>query len=52
MAVNLSKNLSFVSHVGFLGYSHAKNNNTKVKADEWGLDLDGRNITFGLYYSF
>lgn len=52
VAVNLSKNLSFVSHIGFLGYENAKDNNTKDKVDSWGLDLDGRNITFGLYYSF
>lgn len=52
VAVNISKHLSFVSHVGFLGYTHAKDNNTDTKADEWGLDLDWRNVTFGLYYNF
>ncbi len=52
VAVNLNKNLSFVAHVGFLGYEHAKNNNNDVKADSWGLDLDGRNMVFGLYYNF
>ena len=52
IAVNLSKNLSFVSHIGFIGYEHEKDNNTDAKLDTWGLDLDGRNITFGLYYNF
>lgn len=52
VAVNLNDKLSFVAHVGFLGYEHAKNNNNDVKTDSWGLDLDGRNITFGLYYNF
>ncbi|MBR5688535.1 MAG: porin family protein [Prevotella sp.] len=52
VAVNLTNHLSFVSHIGFLGYSHAKDNNSDTKADQWGLDFDGRNITFGLYYSF
>lgn len=52
VAVNLGNNLSFVTHVGFIGYQHAKNNNTKTKTDVWGVDVDGRNITFGLYYNF
>lgn len=52
LAVNMTKHLSFVTHVGFLGWQHAKNNNTDVKTDSWGLDFDGRNIIFGLYYSF
>ena len=52
VAVSLNNHLSFVTHIGFLGYENAKNNNTDVKVDSWGLDLDGRNITFGLYYSF
>ena len=52
VAVNLGGNLSFVTHVGFIGYQHAKDNNFKDKTDVWGVDVDGRNITFGLYYNF
>ncbi len=52
VAVSLGDNFSFVTHIGFIGYDHEKDNNSKAKIDTWGLDLDGRNITFGLYYSF
>ena len=52
VAVNLNDKLSFVTHVGFLGYQNSKNHNNDAKVNQWGLDLDGRNITFGLYYNF
>lgn len=52
VAVNLSDKLSFVTHVGFLGYTHQKDHNTDRKIDSWGLNLDGNNIMFGLYYNF
>ena len=41
-----------MAHIGFIGYQHEKDNNTKMKQDGWGVDVDGRNIIFGLYYSF
>ncbi len=52
VAVNLGEKLSFVTHIGFIGYDHSKDNNTDAKADTWGIDLDGNNIVFGLYYNF
>ena len=52
VAVGLTNHLSFVTHIGFLGYEHVKDNDTDTKVDTWGLDFDGRNIIFGLYYSF
>ena len=52
VAVSLSDHLSFVSHIGFVGYQNEKNNNTDVKNSAWGVDVDGRNIVLGLYYSF
>lgn len=52
VAVNLSKKLMFTTHVGFLGYKHYKDNNTKAKNNVYGLDLDGNNVTFSLYYNF
>lgn len=46
LALNLSDKLSFVTHVGFIGYmSHGDVN-------KFGLDLNGNNLTFGLYYNF
>ena len=52
VAVNLGDHLSFVTHIGFVGYQNIKDNKTKDKTDIWGVDVDGSNITFGLYYSF
>ena len=52
VAVNLTPCLSFMTKVGFVGYNHTKNNNTKAKSDGWGVDIDGNNVVFGLYYNF
>lgn len=52
VALNLTPCLSFVTKVGFVGYDHSKDNNSKAKVDEWGVNVDGNNITFGLYYNF
>ena len=52
VAVNLGERLSFVAHFGFIGYNQIKNNNTKISDDSWGIDIDGNNILFGLYYNF
>lgn len=52
VAVNLSDNISFVAHAGFIGYNlvnpDGDNNNTHA----WGLDLGSENLTFGLYFNF
>ena len=48
--VNLSKNVSFVTKVGFLGYQQVGDGNAKVKT--FGFDLDGTNVQFGLNYKF
>lgn len=51
--VNLNKKVSFVAHVGFLGWKESKADVDGAKAnDAWGLDLDGNNVTFGVYYNF
>lgn len=52
VAVNLNSKLSFVTHIGFVGYENEKDNNNDTKFNIWGVDLDGRNIIFGLYYNF
>ena len=52
VAVNLNERLSFVSHVGFLGWSQSKVSGSNVKTSEYGLNLDGNDISFSLYYNF
>ena len=52
VAVNLTKKLSFVSHVGFLGWSQSKDNKLNTKVNQYGFNLDGNDITFSLYYNF
>lgn len=50
LAVNLNEKLSFVTHVGFLGYERDEINDVKVNS--FGFDLDGTNILFGINYKF
>lgn len=49
--VKLNK-FSLVAHVGFLGWEQVKGIDNGPKASEWGVNLDGNNITFGVYYNF
>ena len=52
IAVNLTEKLSFVSHVGRLGYLQSKADADGAKAiSTFGLDLDN-SLSFGLYYNF
>lgn len=50
LAVKLTSHLNFVTHVGFIGYEHEKAGDVKVNS--FGLDVDGRNIIFGINYKF
>ena len=43
---------SLVAHVGFLGWDQTKFIDDGPKTSEWGLNLDGNNISFGVYYNF
>lgn len=53
LAVNLNSKISFVAHVGFLGYKTAKPDYSGAPtSDAWGMDLDGNNVTFGINYNF
>ncbi|MCI6643834.1 MAG: outer membrane beta-barrel protein [Alloprevotella sp.] len=54
VAVNLTKRLSFVTHVGFLGYQDGGKGTTENAFGEngFGFNLSGNNLTFGLYYNF
>ncbi|ETD19631.1 MULTISPECIES: outer membrane beta-barrel protein [Prevotellaceae] len=53
LSVNLNDRFSFVAHVGFLGYKcyDPKADNTK-NSSAWGVDVNGNNVTFGVYYNF
>lgn len=52
VAVNLNEKLSFVAHVGFLGYENDKVKGDDKSANTFGLDLSGNNLSFGVYYNF
>jgi hypothetical protein len=60
VAVNLNDKVSFVAHVGFFGYTHLKIRDgiangfaiKDMKVNSWNADVDGNNITFGVYYNF
>ena len=52
VAVNLNDKLSFVAHVGFLGYENEKVKGDDKSANSFGLGLDGSNLSFGVYYNF
>ena len=43
---------SLVAHVGFIGWEQTKGIDDGPKTSKWGLDLDGNNITLGVYYNF
>ena len=51
IAIKLNNKLSFVSHIGFIGYEQVKDNRSKNKVNSWGVDVDGNNIILGLYYN-
>ena len=52
LAVNLTDNLSFVSHIGFIGYDLVNPDGDDNNISKLGLSLDGTDISFGLYYTF
>ena len=52
LAVNLTDNLSFVSHIGFIGYDLVNPDGDDNNISKFGLSLDGTDISFGLYYTF
>lgn len=52
LAVSLTDNLSFVSHVGFIGWSQFNPDGDDNNISHFGLNLHGENLTFGLYYNF
>lgn len=52
VAVSLSDNISFVSHLGFIGYDVYNPDGDDNNISKFGLDLSGNNLTFGLYFNF
>lgn len=52
VAVSLSDNISFVSHLGFIGYDVLNPDGDDNNTSKFGLDLSGNNLTFGLYFNF
>jgi len=52
LAVSLSDNISFVSHLGFIGYDVLNPDGDDNNTSKFGLDLNGNNLTFGLYFNF
>lgn len=59
LSVKVAKNLSFVAHIGFLGYRDSDSDlpgiNAPVSAfgdDGFGFRLSGNDVRFGLYYNF
>ena len=52
VAVNLNEKLSFVAHVGFLGYENDKVKDDDKSTNSFGIGLDGSNLNFGVYYNF
>lgn len=52
VAVSLSDNISFVSHLGFIGYDVYNPDGDDNNTSKFGLDLSGNNLTFGLYFNF
>ena len=51
LSVALSDKVSFVSHFGFLGYDVLNPKGDKNNISKFGLDLDGNNLSFGLYFN-
>ncbi|MBQ7742844.1 MAG: outer membrane beta-barrel protein [Bacteroidaceae bacterium] len=47
ISYGLSDKVTLVAHVGFAGYQYAKHHDWK--RNEFGLGLDGNNISFGCY---
>lgn len=52
LSVNLTDNVSFVSHLGFIGWDQFNPDGDDNNISKFGLNLSGANLTFGLYYNF
>ena len=53
ISVALNDNLSFVSHMGFIGFNSSKPDVDGAKAtNTFGVDIDASSLSFGLFYNF
>ena len=52
VAINLTDKISFVSHLGFLGWQQFNPDGDDNNVSSVGLDLSGSELTFGLYFNF
>lgn len=52
VAVSLADNISFVAHVGYIGYDSVNPDGDNNNSHAWGIDLGSNNLTFGLYFNF
>lgn len=52
LAVNLTDNISFVSHLGFIGWQQYNPEGDKNSTNKTGVDLSTNTLTFGLYFNF
>ena len=51
-SVKATDHLSFVTHLGFIGWDQFNPDGDDNNISKFGLNLDATNITFGLYYNF
>jgi hypothetical protein len=53
LAIALNKKISFVTHVGFVGFESSKPNTDGAKAtNTFGAKVNGNKLDFGVYYNF
>ena len=52
LAISLTDNLSFVSHLGFIGWKQNNPDGDDNNTSMFGIDLSGADLSFGLYYNF
>ncbi len=52
LSVSLTDKLSFVSHIGFIGWDQYNPDGDENNISKFGLSLDATDLSFGLYYNF
>ena len=52
IAVNLSKHVDFVAHLGFLGYCDSNDGKNSAYGNGFGFKVSGNDLTFGIEYHF
>lgn len=52
IALNLSKSVSLVAHAGFAGYQTWHPKGDKDDTSKFGIDVDGNNVTLGVFFKF